>query len=130
MLWAQRNDTVLLTIGVNDLHNEKYTINEKTLSFYGEDSQSMKYSFDIQFFKEVTPQVCLTPLSLIHFSTSLSLSLSLSLTCGVGVKTEQDSKRAVLCSEEEGARTLLASTIGGQYKGIHALQHSRMYVLL
>jgi prostaglandin-E synthase len=55
VLWAQRNDTVLLTIVVNDLQNEKYSINEKTLSFYGEDS-TQKYSFDLQFFKEVTPQ--------------------------------------------------------------------------
>ena len=74
-MWAQRNDTVLLTIGVNDLQNEKYSINEKTLSFYGEDS-TQKYSFDLQFFKEVTPQVKLTPLPLYHVS----------IVCGAGVE--------------------------------------------
>lgn len=60
MLWAQRNDTILLTVSVNDLHNEKYAVNDKTLSFYGEGSESLqKYKFEIQFYKEIVPQVCI-----------------------------------------------------------------------
>lgn len=58
MLWAQRNDTILLTISVNDLHNEKYTVNDKTLKFYGEGTETLqKYEFELEFFKEITPQV-------------------------------------------------------------------------
>lgn len=56
-MWAQRNDTILLTISVNDLHNEKLDIDDKKLRFYGEDMENMKYTFDLQFFKEITPQV-------------------------------------------------------------------------
>ena len=57
MLWAQRNDTILLTVNVNDLHNEKFSLEDKTFTFYGEGHENLKYSFELEFFKEITPQV-------------------------------------------------------------------------
>lgn len=58
VLWAQRNDTILLTVSVNDITNEKYKVNEKSFSFYGEGGEGLeKYHCELEFHKEIVPQV-------------------------------------------------------------------------
>lgn len=59
VLWAQRNDTVLLTINLSDIKNEKVNLEENVFNFRGNAGPEGKlYSIDLTFHKEVVPQVC------------------------------------------------------------------------
>lgn len=58
VLWAQRADTVLLTIELTDIQNEKYTLDEKVLKFSAEGgSQGNKYGLELNLYGEVLPEV-------------------------------------------------------------------------
>lgn len=58
VLWAQRADTVLLTIELNDIQNEKYTLNEKSLKFSGQGgTHGDSYELELDFYGEVNPEV-------------------------------------------------------------------------
>lgn len=64
VLWAQRNDTVLLTINLSDIRNEKLSLEESTFTFTGNAGADGKlYSIQMAFHKEVVPQVEMTKLS-------------------------------------------------------------------
>lgn len=58
MLWAQRNDTVLLTVSLTDIRNEKFSLEEGVFKFRGNAGSDGKlYTLDINFYKDVVPQV-------------------------------------------------------------------------
>lgn len=58
VLWAQRNDTVLLTISLSDIRNEKTSLEENMFSFAGNAGPEGKfYAVQMTFHKEVVPQV-------------------------------------------------------------------------
>lgn len=58
ILWAQRNDTVLLTVSLNDIHHEKYSLEEKVFKFSGVGgAEGHQYNVEINFYKDVIPQV-------------------------------------------------------------------------
>lgn len=58
VLWAQRNDTVLLTINLSDIRNEKLSLEENMFSFAGNAGPEGKfYAVQMTFHKEVVPQV-------------------------------------------------------------------------
>ena len=48
--WAQRSDTVFLTVELRDIKNEKIEITETTLVFDAE-SDDKHYHFNIEFFE-------------------------------------------------------------------------------
>ena len=48
----------MLTVSVNDLHNEKYSVENNCFVFEGEGSETLsRYSCQIDFYKEIIPQV-------------------------------------------------------------------------
>ncbi len=56
--WAQRTDTILLTIELTDIRNEKYTLDEKVLKFSSDGgSEGKQYSVELELFGEVLPEV-------------------------------------------------------------------------
>ena len=58
ILWAQRNDTILLTVSLNDIHHEKYSLEEKVFQFTGVGgTEGQHYNVELQFYKDVIPQV-------------------------------------------------------------------------
>ena len=58
ILWAQRNDTILLTVSLNDIHHEKYSLEEKVFQFTGVGgAEGQHYNVELEFFKDVIPQV-------------------------------------------------------------------------
>ncbi len=58
VLWAQRADTVLLTIELNDIQNEKYTLSDKALKFSGQGgAQGSIYELELELYGEVVPEV-------------------------------------------------------------------------
>jgi hypothetical protein len=59
VLWAQRSDTVLLTINLQDIRNEKLSLEQNSFTFTGNGgSEGKLYSLNMAFHKEVVPQVC------------------------------------------------------------------------
>lgn len=58
VLWAQRSDTVLLTVNLSDIKNEKLSLEENMFSFSGNAGVEKKlYTLQMTFHKEVVPQV-------------------------------------------------------------------------
>ena len=58
MLWAQRGDTVLLTVDVTDIRDEKYSLDEKVFKFTGAGGpEGQLYSVELEFYGEIVPQV-------------------------------------------------------------------------
>lgn len=58
LLWAQRNDTLFLTVSLNDLRNEDFVLEDKVFKFKGEGgSDKILYNVEVPFFKDVIPQV-------------------------------------------------------------------------
>lgn len=55
LAFAQRKDSVYLTIGVPDLTNEKVDVTSSALTFSGESGEK-KYSFSFDFFAKVVPE--------------------------------------------------------------------------
>jgi len=57
ILWAQRNDTLLLTVNLTDIKNEKFSLDEKKLIFEGMGGpDERQYACELEFMKEVVPQ--------------------------------------------------------------------------
>ncbi|KAL5496367.1 hypothetical protein EMCRGX_G012634 [Ephydatia muelleri] len=55
--WAQRNDILFVTINLNDINHEKYTLDAKKLTFSGVAGADKKfYSIELDFLKEVVPE--------------------------------------------------------------------------
>lgn len=58
ILWAQRNDTILLTVNVNDIHHEKLSLEDKVFQFTGVGgAEGQHYGVELKFYKDVIPQV-------------------------------------------------------------------------
>lgn len=58
LLWAQRGDTVFLTVSLSDLRNENFALENNVFKFRGEGgSDGSMYSVEVPFFKDVIPQV-------------------------------------------------------------------------
>ncbi len=58
LLWAQRNDTVFLTVSLNDLANEKFSLEDDLFTFSGQSGRDGPlYAVEVPLFKEVIPQV-------------------------------------------------------------------------
>lgn len=55
LAFAQRKDSVYLTINVPDLSNEKVDVTSSTLTFSGESGEK-KYEFSFDFFAKVVPE--------------------------------------------------------------------------
>ena len=53
--WAQRKDTVYVTISLPDVSDEKFDVTPEKLSFTGS-SEGKKYAVELQFFKEIVPE--------------------------------------------------------------------------
>mmetsp|Transcript_8039 Transcript_8039/g.10219 ORF Transcript_8039/g.10219 Transcript_8039/m.10219 type:complete len:154 (-) Transcript_8039:462-923(-) len=53
--WAQRKDSVFLTIDLPDIVKEKIDLTASGLSFFGE-SEEQKYEFSVEFFAKVIPE--------------------------------------------------------------------------
>ena len=59
ILWAQRNDTILLTVNLSDITDEKFSLVEKRFTFSATSrSDGLHYACELEFLKEVVPQVC------------------------------------------------------------------------
>ena len=52
--WAQRKDSIYVTIGLSDVKDAKIDLNSKSLKFSGS-SNGKQYSADLEFFAEVDP---------------------------------------------------------------------------
>ena len=58
ILWAQRKDTVILTVNLNDIKGEHFTLDNTKFTFKGiGGSDQQRYGCELEFFKEVIPQV-------------------------------------------------------------------------
>ena len=58
VLWAQRSDTILLTVSLSDIKNEKVSLENGEFSFKAKAGPEGKlYSVDMTFHKEIIPQV-------------------------------------------------------------------------
>ena len=58
ILWAQRTDTVFLTLQLTDVHDEKLSLEESRFKFEGVGgTDGNQYSCELQFLKEIIPQV-------------------------------------------------------------------------
>ena len=58
ILWAQRSDKILLTVSLNDIHDEQFSLEEKELHFSGlGGSGDGQYDIKIDFYKEIIPHV-------------------------------------------------------------------------
>ncbi|RKP26423.1 HSP20-like chaperone, partial [Syncephalis pseudoplumigaleata] len=55
VLWAQRPETLLVTINLRDIKNEKVTLLPDRLTFSGT-ANGTEYAFDIELFAEVVPE--------------------------------------------------------------------------
>ena len=59
ILWAQRNDTILLTVNLSDITDEKFALDEKRFTFSAIGGcDGVHYACELEFLKEVVPQVC------------------------------------------------------------------------
>ena len=59
ILWAQRKDTLLLTVSLNDIQDETFSLEETTFQFSGMGgSDGKQYNVELEFYKDVVPQVC------------------------------------------------------------------------
>lgn len=48
----------MLTVNLNDIHHEKYSLEEKVFQFSGVGgADAQQYSVELQFYKDVIPQV-------------------------------------------------------------------------
>lgn len=56
MLWAQRTDEVYLTINLADVSDPQIKLSATSVEFFG-DSHDKKYSVNLEFFKEIDPEV-------------------------------------------------------------------------
>ena len=51
----------MLTVGLNDIHHEKFSLEDKVFKFSGiGGSDGSQYEVEINFYGEVIPQVCIT----------------------------------------------------------------------
>lgn len=58
ILWAQRSDTILLTVSLSDIKNEKVSLEDGGFSFKANAGPKGElYSVDMTFHKEIIPQV-------------------------------------------------------------------------
>lgn len=58
VLWAQRSDTILLTVSLTDIRDEKFTLEENVFHFKGNAGPDGRmYTLNMNFHKEVVPQV-------------------------------------------------------------------------
>ncbi|KAI9593131.1 HSP20-like chaperone [Syncephalis fuscata] len=55
VLWAQRTETLLITINLRDIKNETVELLPNRITFKGE-SDGEKYAFDIELYAEVVPE--------------------------------------------------------------------------
>lgn len=56
VLWAQRSNTILLTVEVSDIADEKITLEESKISFSAK-SGDKQYAFEIEFHGAIKPDV-------------------------------------------------------------------------
>ena len=56
VLWAQRPDTLFLTIALADVKDEVITLDENKLTFKGK-ADGKEYALEVEFFKAVIPAV-------------------------------------------------------------------------
>lgn len=60
ILWAQRRDTVMLTVSLNDIHHEKFSLEDKAFKFSGVGgADGSQYQVEINFYQDVIPQASL-----------------------------------------------------------------------
>ena len=58
LLWAQRTDTVFLTVSLNDLKNEKFSLDDNLFKFVGQSGpDGALYAVEVPLYKDVIPQV-------------------------------------------------------------------------
>lgn len=58
LLWAQRNDILLLTINLTDIKHEKLSLNENKLTFEGVGGpEGRQYACELEFMEQIVPQV-------------------------------------------------------------------------
>ena len=58
ILWAQRSDTVLLTVSLNDIRDETFSLEENGFEFSGVGgAEGRMYEARIEFYKDILPQV-------------------------------------------------------------------------
>lgn len=58
ILWAQHKDTLLLTVSLNDIQDEKFSLEETTFQFSGVGGSDGKhYNVELEFYKDIVPQV-------------------------------------------------------------------------
>jgi len=55
--WAQRNDKVLVSVQLEDVKDEKITVNNTTLSFSGKGGSAQNdYHVDLEFYSNIVPE--------------------------------------------------------------------------
>ncbi|XP_065053352.1 prostaglandin E synthase 3-like [Rhopilema esculentum] len=55
--WAQRNDRILVSVQLEDVNDEKITVNNTMLSFSGKGGSSQnQYHVDLEFLKDIIPE--------------------------------------------------------------------------
>lgn len=58
IVWAQRSDIILLTVSLNDIRDETFSLEERVFEFSGVGgAEGRKYEAMIEFYKDVLPQV-------------------------------------------------------------------------
>ena len=58
ILWAQRSDTILLTVSLNDICDETFSLEENAFEFSGVGgAEGRMYETRIEFYKDIVPQV-------------------------------------------------------------------------
>ena len=58
VLWAQRSDRILLTVKVDDIHDEEFSLDEKQLHFSAlSGSDHKQCEVTLNFCKEIIPHV-------------------------------------------------------------------------
>ncbi len=58
VLWAQRSDTVILTVSLTDIKKEKISLEDSVFKFSGcGGSEGKFYDVELKFYGDVVPQV-------------------------------------------------------------------------
>ena len=58
VLWAQRSDTILLTVSLNDIRDETFSLEENVFEFSGVgEAEGRLYKARIEFYEDILPQV-------------------------------------------------------------------------
>ena len=58
ILWAQRNDILMVTVNLTDIKHEKFSLDEKKLTFEGVGGpEGRQYACELEFKEQVVPQV-------------------------------------------------------------------------